>query len=118
MKEREKANLEWHEKFEKEKQENRQSLAELKEYIKGVSNELRGLGLTQGDIAEEIFYRSLSRDKQLGEIHFDEIKRKVKDSRISPEFDILLINSVSVGLIEIKANLEDATKKPKNTQKR
>ena len=109
---------EWHENFEREKRESRQKFEELRLYIQGVSSELRGLGLTQGDIAEEIFYRSLSRDKQLGEIHFDDIKRKVRDSRISPEFDILLINSVSVGLIEIKANSEDATKEFKDTQKR
>ena len=109
-KEREKANREWHENFEREKKESRQKFEELRLYIQGVSSELRGLGLTQGDIAEEIFYRSLSRHKQLGEIHFDDIRRRVRDSRISPEFDILLINSVSVGLIEIKANLKTQLK--------
>ena len=82
-----------------------QELKDLKLYIESVTKELRGLGVTQGDIAEEEFYQSLERHKKLGALHFDTIERKVQKNASSPEFDILLINGDSVGLIEVKANL-------------
>ena len=91
--------------MEKLSQESKQELKDLKLYIEGVTKELRGLGVTQGDIAEEEFYQSLERHKKLGALHFDTIERKVQKNASSPEFDILLINGDSVGLIEVKANL-------------
>ena len=82
-----------------------QDIKDLGLYIESVTKELRGLGVTQGDIAEEEFYQSLERHKRLGALHFDTIERKVQKNASSPEFDILLINGDSVGLIEVKANL-------------
>ena len=93
------------EKLRASQDQSQQELKDLKLYIEGVTKELRGLGVTQGDIAEEEFYQSLERHKKLGALHFDTIERKVQKNASSPEFDILLINGDSVGLIEVKANL-------------
>ena len=90
----------------KEIRETQQEIRELKAYVEGVASELRGLGISQGKIGEEVLFQALKKCKRLGDIHFDTIRRNVLDSNSSSEIDILLINKVCVGLIEVKVNLK------------
>ena len=58
----------------------------------------------QGDVAEEFFYRSLSQNPMLGDLHFDIIYRNLpfRKGQLEDEFDIVLVNEKSVGIIEVK----------------
>ena len=56
-----------------------------------------------GDTAEEYFYQSLKKTMRLGDIKFDEIDREVRKKADWNEFDIVLYNGDSVGIIEVKS---------------
>ena len=55
------------------------------------------------DATEEYFYRSLEDTMKLGHISFDDIQRKVSITGSHVEFDIVLINGNSIGIIEVKS---------------
>ena len=55
-----------------------------------------------GEVAEEYFYQRLKSNKNLGKIHFDDIAQNVKHKH---EFDIVLYNDTSVGIVEVKNKL-------------
>jgi len=71
-------------------------------------------GNNQGDIAEDFFYRTLQRVKRLGTIEFDEVQRNVqmRFRKQEGEYDVVLYNGDSVGLVEIKSKLH-----PKDVEK-
>ena len=58
----------------------------------------------QGDSTEEFFYRSLLKNANLGNLHFDTVYRNLPShkGKLQDEFDIVLVNSDSVAIIEIK----------------
>jgi len=62
---------------------------------------LRELGFNIGEAVEEFFYESFKRKPGMGTIKFDEVVNKFKISS-DMEFDIVLINDIYVGLIEVK----------------
>jgi hypothetical protein len=57
----------------------------------------------QGSFAEEYFYNSFENGEQnfFGE-KFDAIKKNLKGAETNDEFDIVLVNGQSVGLVEVK----------------
>jgi hypothetical protein len=57
----------------------------------------------QGSFAEEYFFNSFEQEKQnfFGE-KFDEIKKNLKGIETNDEFDIVMLNGNSVGLVEVK----------------
>jgi hypothetical protein len=67
--------------------------------------QIGGISSNQGCFAEEFFYNSFEKGNQnfFGE-KFDEIEKEVKGLKkdFRDEYDILLINGQSVGIIEIK----------------
>lgn len=65
-----------------------------------------------GEITEEYFYRSLEKDKRLGKLKFDEIERNVRKSDHNVEFDIILINGDSIGIVEVKNKAHPKDIKP------
>ena len=76
--------------------------------IKKVSETLGSWANNQGSFAEEYFFNSFKRGKKnfFGE-KFDKIERNVQtytslDEKIADEYDILLINGKSIGIIEVK----------------
>lgn len=65
---------------------------------------LWGLGLNIGLAAEEIFYDVLKENLVIGNVKFDSIERNVKSSykKTQDEFDLVLYNGDSIGIVEIK----------------
>jgi hypothetical protein len=84
--------------------------AELAESQKEMQCQLGGIGNTNGEFAENFFFSSLSNKMQLGGIKFDYIERNVKSRirNLTDEFDIVLYNGDSVGLLEIKNTVKAA----------
>jgi hypothetical protein len=58
----------------------------------------------QGDVAEEFFLNSLIKDNHLGAIRFDDVSLNLFKHRgkIQEEYDLLLTNGDSLGIIEVK----------------
>jgi hypothetical protein len=83
--------------------------------IEKVNEMLGGIANSNGMFAEEYFVNSFDQSKHnlFGE-HFDKIEKKIKgfDAGFEDEYDILLINGKSVGIVEVKykARLEDVAK--------
>jgi uncharacterized protein YjbK len=78
--------------------------------IKETNRQLGGIGNTNGEFAENFFFSSLAQKMQFGGIKFDYIERNVKRRvrSLSDEFDIVLYNGDSVGLLEIKNTVKAA----------
>ncbi|MBL0702926.1 MAG: hypothetical protein JJV95_02935, partial [Sulfurospirillum sp.] len=72
-------------------------LNKLGKLIGNVSN-------NQGDIAEEFFYNSISANPKLNGIDYDFTDKNITRRRfgIEDEFDMVLINSKDVAIIETK----------------
>jgi len=84
--------------------------------VKDLSKQLGGMGLTNGEFAEDLFYSSLKKTMTFAGIHFDQISDKFARNKIMPDktekqaqFDIVLLNGDSIALIEVKykVRLED-----------
>ena len=63
-------------------------------------------------ITEEYFYRSLEKDKTLGKLKFYEIDRNIRKTSHHVEYDIILINGDSIGIIEVKNKAHPKDIKP------
>ena len=105
----------WQEEHEKRQAAADKSMAELRQTIKETDDQIKktskilgNYGNNLGSIAEEYFFNSFEKGKTdfFGE-KFDEIRRNVKrfdeDIVKKDEYDILLINGKSIGIIEIKS---------------
>ncbi len=93
-------------------QETRESIKELREsqketdeMLKRLSKKMNSFLGNYGEVAEEYFYRSLEDKMTLGGIKFDEIDRRVRYDSHSIEFDIMLYNGESVGIVEVKSKV-------------
>ena len=86
-------------------EELRQSQKETDRIMKELQKTVGGITNHHGFFAEEYFYNSFEQGKQnfFGE-RFDEIEKNVKGIRkdFKDEYDILLINGKSIGIIEVK----------------
>jgi hypothetical protein len=76
--------------------------------MKELQKELGGIGRSNGDFAEEYFFNAFERSQKnfFGEA-FDEITKNIRFDgktlgRIAAEYDIVLLNGKSVGIIETK----------------
>jgi hypothetical protein len=58
----------------------------------------------QGEVTEEYFVNSLKNILRIGELKFDYLLENIhlQTKKINDEFDILLVNGISVALIEVK----------------
>jgi hypothetical protein len=111
--------------IEKMQEENAKELAEMREQQKESAKksemenaELRkqigGLNKSAGMIAEEQVYNFLERTMTFGGAHFDVIQQNVHSKRalsdggkIEAEYDVLLINDVSVCIVETKSRARE-----------
>ncbi len=75
------------------------------EQIKRTDKKMNSFLGNYGEVAEEYFYQSLADKMSLGEIKFDEIDRRVRYDSQSIEFDIMLYNGESVGIVEVKSKV-------------
>lgn len=88
------------EQWKKDKEQWKKDQAEtkkLKEMIFGLGNNL-------GQITEDYFYNSVSSNKKVGGIQYDQILRnfKIEQKNMNAEYDIVLINSSRLLVIEVK----------------
>ncbi|MEI6747287.1 MAG: hypothetical protein WCL34_15085 [Methylococcaceae bacterium] len=74
------------------------------EKLKRIGIDFGNMKKNQGDVAEEFFFNSLEEDAHLGSIHFDDIATNMKKHRgqIQEEYDLVMTNGESVGIIEVK----------------
>jgi hypothetical protein len=88
----------------KEKADGIKDYAEIRKTMKELSQNIGGIGNSNGAYAEEFFYNALKKSKKMGGVKFDAINKNVSFSKkgIHDEFDLVLINGNSVGLIETK----------------
>ena len=89
-------------KTEKAQIKTEQSIAKLEKAFDKSNKKWEGFMGNSAQITEEYFYRSLDKNKTLGKLKFDEINRNIKKTDESVEFDIILINGNSIGIIEVK----------------
>ena len=71
---------------------------------------LSGIGINMGHAAEEFFAHSLQEKKTLGKVRFDAVALQLKahKGRVQDEFDVVMYNGESVGLVEIKHKVHPA----------
>jgi len=84
-----------------------------------MQRQLGGIGNTNGEFAENFFYSSLQQKMELGGVKFDHIERNVKGRfrNLTDEFDIVLYNGDSVGILEVKNNVKSSNIKQLMTTK-
>jgi len=81
-----------------------EQMAETDRKLDKVAKLVGNISNNQGDVAEEFFFNSLKVNPHLGNIKFDDIQsnsRKAKNG-IEDEFDILMTNGESIGIVEVK----------------
>jgi len=95
--------------YEKRQAEYEKRSAELDARIAATSAEVGGIGTSNGMFAEDVYFRSMWRQKEFAGVHFDEVSDKMKSKTKLPdgktledEFDIVMTNATSVALLETK----------------
>jgi hypothetical protein len=94
--------------------EARQESKEADKRLKELGKHLGGISNSNGELAEEYFYNALKADKTFVNEKFNKTRRNLvyKRDDKEAEFDIVLFNSKSAVLIEVKYNA-----KPENISK-
>ncbi len=74
--------------------------------FKEIHDELGGIGKSNGEIAEDFFYKGLEANMKVADLHFDYIDRNLhrKRNNTEAEYDIILYNNYKVLVVEIKYN--------------
>ena len=106
-----KSRLETDKALKESKQETDKALQELKQEIdrlvkfndknRSSIRSLRGLGFSIGEAVEEFYYQSFKSKPTMGHIEFDRVINKFKGLS-GLEFDIVLVNDIYLGVIEVK----------------
>ena len=88
-------------------QETTLQMQETDRKLNSIAKMVGGISKNQGDIAEEFFFNSLANDNHLGSIRFDDISMNLSKRRgqLQEEYDLLLTNGNSIGIIEVKYKL-------------
>ncbi|MCK5509616.1 MAG: hypothetical protein KAI50_13970 [Desulfobacterales bacterium] len=90
----------------KESQQNTDE--QLKKTIKKldeIGKQLGDLGLVQGEVAEDLFYRNVSYLFKNRDMNFRDVKRNLKKKGVG-EYDIVAVDSDAVLVIEVKNKLQ------------
>ena len=81
-------------------------IAQLKtdEQLKKTERQLSNLGVNIGLAVEDYFYNSLAETKKFGNTYYEQITRNMRShkGKLQAEYDIVLYNGDSIGIIEIK----------------
>jgi len=94
-------------------EERKKSYEELHKLIFGVGTEVNGISNSNGMVAEDYFFETLSKTKTLGGLHFDIVKRNLTNAlklddgtTIDDEYDTVMINDTAVCVVEVKYKVE------------
>ena len=107
------SSIEWDKKMaeskaeaDKRKSESDKSMADLKIHLKELQKNIGGVSEANGRMIEELVFSVLEKDLIFAGIKFDDIDRNVKlkfrKLKLEGEFDIVLTNGDTIGLIEAK----------------
>ena len=106
----EKSSRELKESIEETDRQLKESMKKTDEKILKVSEQLGGIGSSNGDVAEEYFQNAFEKNPTLNGEIFDKIDFNVKplslNGQTGNEYDIVMVNGKSVAIIEIKYNLK------------
>jgi hypothetical protein len=74
-----------------------------------IKKELGGIGKSNGEIAEDFFYDTLSATMNVAGMQFDYIDRNLhrKRNNLEAEYDIILYNNYKVLVVEVKYNFRN-----------
>jgi Holliday junction resolvase-like predicted endonuclease len=108
-------------KIEKLSEEFRKEQRKTDEQMKRTDKKLASIGIklgnvtnNNGEIAEEFFYSSFEKNKELGEVKYEYIGRNWTQQikNIEEEYDIIMTNGKSIAIIEVKtkAHKNDITR--------
>jgi len=82
---------------------------ESKAEMAAMRAEVAGIGTSNGMFAEDVYFRSLWRQKEFAGVHFDEVSntfggiKKLPDGkRLQDQFDIVMLNDAAAAIIESK----------------
>jgi hypothetical protein len=80
-------------------------LAKTDARVKSIAELVGNISNNQGEMTEEFFFRSLEKNPTVGPLHFNAVSRhwKTRKAKVEDEFDIILLNGDSVGLVEVKS---------------
>jgi rRNA-processing protein FCF1 len=95
--------------FKEKTAELNRKFAETDRLMKELQKQYGGISNSNGEMAEEYFYRAFKRNKTLVNETFDRILRNkcINNGTWEAEFDILLLNGKSVAIIEVKYRAND-----------
>ena len=81
-------------------------MKETDKKIDKLQNIIGGIGNSNGFVAEDFFYHSFSKKMKIGNMHFVYIDRNVyrEHKKLKDEFDIVLTNTDSIVIVEVKYN--------------
>jgi hypothetical protein len=87
----------------KQSRETDKKLDKLWLQIKETNKQIGGMANNHGRFAEEYFFNSFEKGKRnfFGE-KFDDIKNNLKGTETDDEFDIVMLNGKSAGIVEVK----------------
>ena len=87
----------------KQMKETDRKLEKIGLQIKETNQQLGGMAYNQGRFAEEYFFNSFEKGKRnfFGE-KFDKIRKNLKGIKTDDEFDIVMLNGQSAGIVEVK----------------
>ncbi len=78
--------------------------------IKELNKYTDGVGRSNGDFAEDFFYRSLSKNFKLNGINYNYVDRNltrhIKKLKLKREYDIILVNDTVLTVVEVKYKLK------------
>ena len=94
--------------YEERQKKAEKETAELKRVVREVSRSIGGLGNSIGDVTEDYFYSSISTTLNVNGIQYDTAKKNmiINTPIKQGEYDIVLINSTRLLVIEVKHKLE------------
>jgi len=109
LREQQKENEKGFAQLKKSQEENEKRWTKLEKSQKEMQKVLSGIGISNGLVAEDLIYNSLSKKMSFGGITFDDIdqgirrgKRLPDGSKIMGEYDVVLFNGAAVAIIEVK----------------
>ncbi len=96
--------------YEERQKKAEKETAELKASIKETNRHIGGIGKSLGDVTEDYFYSSISTTLNVKGIQYDSVEKKFtyKSKTKDAEYDIILINSTRILVVEVKHKLRQS----------
>ena len=93
--------------FKESRKELDEKFAKTDEFLTKIGKQLGGIGANNGAVAEEFFFYGFTATMQVGNIKYDYIERNKERilKKLWGEYDIVLVNSKSLLVIEVKYKL-------------